>query len=139
MKLVKYTFALFVLFSVIISCEKDDPEVTPDVQEDKHMDIIIDSPSNGTVFPQNETLIIQGQINSNFDAHGYIVRFWNISNNDSLLFETDGHEHGENILFNASWTNNLNDTSEVRIEVMASSDHQGTYTEEKNLTVTCLP
>jgi hypothetical protein len=139
MKLIKYTFALFVLGSAIVSCSKDDPEIIENEPEEKYMNITIDSPQNGTTFLQGETLTIQGQINSNFDAHGYIVRFRNTSNNDSLLSETDGHEHGDHISFSVAWTNNLSDTSDVRIEVIASSDHQGTYTEEEELTVTCLP
>ncbi len=139
MKLVQYTFAIFLLAALVVSCEKDEPAATADEPEEKYMNITITSPENGTIFSQNEIVTIQGEINSNFDAHGYILRFWNSSNNDSLLFETDGHEHGENIPFSTSWTNNLSDTSEVRIEVTASSDHQGTYTEEKNLTITCLP
>ncbi len=139
MKIVKYTSAIFMLAALVVSCEKAEPEAIADEPEEKYMNITITSPANGTFVSQNELVTVQGQINSNFDAHGYIVRYKNSSNNDSLLFETDGHEHGENIPFSASWTNNLSDTSEVRIEVIASSDHQGTYTEEKNVTVTCLP
>lgn len=139
MTLVKNTFVVLVVLCITVACEKDGPEIMSDDPVEKHMDITIDSPQNNTTFNQGETLTIQGQINSNFDAHGYIVRYWNTSNNDSLLYETDGHEHGDHISFYAAWTNNLSDTSDVRIEVIASSDHQGTYTEEEDITVICLP
>ena len=123
----------------LVACTKEDTDITDDQPEEKHMEIMIQNPLQGSTYSYNASITVEGEIQSNFDAHGYIVRFWYTSNSDSLLYENDGHEHGDMIIFNESWTNNLNDTSEVRIEVIASSDHQGTYTETKEVTVTCLP
>jgi hypothetical protein len=39
MKLIKYTFALFVLGSAIVSCSKDDPEIIENEPEEKYMNI----------------------------------------------------------------------------------------------------
>lgn len=121
------------------SCDKENPEDADNQPQVMYMFVNIDSPTEGATYNFNDEVSINGNIEANFEAHGYIVRFWNTSNDDSLLFETDGHEHGDNIPINASWTNNLTDTSNVRIEVTAYSDHQGSYTEKRELNVVCYP
>lgn len=126
------------LFS-LPACKKEDPSTEDDPTEEKQMEITIQGPQAESTYAYNETVSIQGDIHSNFDAHGYIIRYRNASNNDSLLHEEDGHEHGEHIAFSASWNNQLNDTSNVHIEVIASSDHQGTYTETAGVDVICYP
>lgn len=138
MKFIRSIFLFAALVSSLAACKKED-NTTDDQPEEKHMEITVQNPVQESVYEYNEVITVSGSIQSNFDAHGYIVRLWNSSNNDSLLYEVDGHEHGEAIDFNETWTNNLNDTSEVRIEVIASSDHQGTYTESEELMVTCYP
>lgn len=139
MKTITYIVTLFALTALGFSCQKEDPQGSNDQPEEKTMNITIQSPQTSSTFAYNENVTIQGVINSNFDAHGYIVRYYNTTNNDSLLYEKDGHEHGEDISFSVSWTNNLEIQSDVRIEVTAVSDHQGTYTETKEVSVTCLP
>ncbi|GEM_PF-1569572 len=138
----KFNQSILILAVVAISttgCKKEDPAKDEDPDEKKHMQITVQNPLQGSTYSYNESITVEGEIQSNFDAHGYIVRFWNASNLDSLLYETDGHEHGDMISISESWTNNLNDTSEVRIEVIASSDHQGTYTETAEVNVFCYP
>lgn len=138
----KFNQSILILAVVAISttaCKKEDPAQDGDPEEEKHMEITIESPQAGSTYAFDDIVSIQGTIHSNFDAHGYIIRYWNTSNNDSLLFEKDGHEHGEDIAFSASWTNNLSDTSDIRLEVIASSDHQGTYTETADVNVVCYP
>lgn len=136
--IVKQSILVIAALLVITSaCKKEDP-YNESSAEEKQMNITILNPQAGIEYAYNEVVSIEGDIHSNFDAHGYIVRYWNESNKDSLLYEVDGHEHGEHIAFSASWANNLSDTSTVRIEVIASSDHQGTYTEMKEVSVTCL-
>jgi hypothetical protein len=121
------------------ACEKEDIPETDEPIETKQMSINISNPTEGATFAFGEDVTISGEIISNFSAHGYIVRYYNTSNDDSLLYVTDGHEHGETIPFTESWINNLETASEVRIEFMAMSDHLGSYTEVENVNVSCLP
>ena len=140
MKIEKAKYSLLVMIAAIsfVSCEKEEIPETDEPTETKQMTITISNPTDGATFAFGEDVTISGEMNSNFSAHGYIVRYYNASNDDSLLYVTDGHEHGETIPFSETWTNNLATASDVRIEFTAMSDHLGSYTEIENVTVSCL-
>jgi hypothetical protein len=139
MKKIKYSLLIIIAATSFVACEKEDIQEADEPIETKQMSINISNPTEGATFDFGEDVTISGEMNANFDAHGYIVRYFNSSNDDSLLYVTDGHEHGENIPFSVTWTNNLQDSSEIRIEFTAMSDHLGSYMEIENVLVTCLP
>jgi len=133
---------LGVLFA-FSNCKKDenedhDHDHDHDV-ESKVMNVIIDTPTEDQMFGLNDVVTISGTVSGNFDLHGYEIKLFNESNNDSLMYESFTHGHSESIDFSETWTNTVSDHSDVRVEVSALANHEGIERETETVLIHCHP
>ena len=119
----------------VVSCKKE--EVEPEVE--KSVDITLTNPTAGEMFMNGAEVSLEGTIEANFELHGYSITFYNESNNDSILFETDSHSHETMYNLHAHWTNNVTDHSNVRIEVIVDGDHTTGETYKEEVSIHCHP
>lgn len=132
----KKTFFLIIgAVCTLAACKKEDVQTT----EEKSVDITVTNPSEGQMFMNGLEVSLEGTIESNFEMHGYAITFYNESNNDSILFETDSHSHGTMFNLHAHWTNNVTDHSNVRIEIIADDSHSGEEVYQKTVNIHCHP
>ncbi len=140
MKNVKFVLIALGALVALNSCKKDEDDHDHDHdEENKSMQVTIDSPTEGQNFNLGEDVTISGSASANFEMHGYEVKLINESNNDSILFENFTHQHEENISFSETWTNNVDDHSDIRVEVSSLGDHEGTEKETESVHIHCHP
>lgn len=104
---------------------------TPNYQ----IDVKIISPEESELIANGETIEIKGEITGNFLMHGYSIRLYNKSNNDSLMYVKNRHTHGDLILFNGNWTNNLEEDQELELEIFVVGNHEQTADEAKTISL----
>lgn len=136
MKKVNFLFIGLIIVIVLTNCKK---EVSDDSTSDetKQITVVINTPIAEQVYNFNNVVTVSGSITANFDMHGYEIKLYNESNSDSLMFESFTHGHGESMNFSKTWTNNVSDHSDVRVEVSALSDHEGIERETEVVHIYC--
>jgi hypothetical protein len=142
MKKVKFIFLGLSVMIALTNCKKDDHDDhdhNHDDVENKVMTVTINNPSEGQMFALNDDVNIGASITANFEIHGYEVKLFNESNNDSLMFENFVHQHSENVNVSEIWTNTVSSHSDVRIEVSALADHEGNERETAIVHIHCHP
>ena len=97
------------------------------------IDVNIISPEESELITHGETIEIKGEITGNFLMHGYSIRLYNKSNNDSLLYVKNRHTHGDLIQFNGNWTNNLAEDQTLELEIFVVGNHEQTADEAKTI------
>lgn len=117
-----------------ISCKDehdhtDEPAVTADIQ--------IASPITGAMYHSGDTVYIKANITSAAELHGYDVVLTNVSA-DSVVFNTNGHAHGNSMAINTFWVNKVMGHSDMKLDVMAIIDHEGNKT-TKSVNFHCHP
>lgn len=105
------------LLAGLLSCQKNEsaPATTEDVA------IVVTSPMEGELYKLGDTINIAGNISYNGQLHGYITRI--SDSKGTLLFENEGHTHGDNITVNEQWVNNLNYSTDLTLELITVIDH----------------
>ncbi|MGM0478301.1 MAG: hypothetical protein ACQERC_03685 [Bacteroidota bacterium] len=142
MKKVRFFIIGLSALVALTNCKKEDHEdhnYDHDDSQNKTMTVTINSPSEDQMFQLNEDIDISASISANFEMHGYEVKMFNVSNSDSLMFESFVHEHADNITASESWTNTVSAHSDVRIEVSALADHEGNERETEVVNIHCHP
>lgn len=140
MKKVNYLILGLSVMLALSNCKKDDhDDHDHDETETKLMNVVIDTPTADQMYGLNDIVTVSGSITANFDMHGYEVKLFNESNSDSLMFESFTHGHGESMSFSETWTNNVSDSSDVRVEVSALGDHEGIERETETRLIHCRP
>lgn len=122
---------LALLVSIAVSCKKHEEgaEVTAT--------ITIASPTANDTIAFGQAVHLQGTINGSAEMHGYIVTFTNQTTGNPIYSQVyDSHSSVYTI--NDSWTNNVSDTTTVKLFIDVEKDHDGNK-ETKELFVVCLP
>ncbi len=118
---------------LIQSCKKDKEED----HEHAEVNITITYPTYSTHLHLNDTLDIEADITSNIEIHGYEATLKNVTA-DTIVWSTSEHEHMTNYHIHGSWINDVTDTSDMQLTIIAEVDHDGT-TESKTVSFICLP
>lgn len=108
---------LVILLAGLLSCQKK--EVVPEAEA--NVNINIKSPSSGAIFHKGDTVLIDAEITYSGQMHGYITRIKN--EKDSILYETEGHNHGDKIDIKEQWVNTQGTNEKLELEVVAVISH----------------
>lgn len=121
-------FALMALS--IFSCKKEEEaEVTAT--------ITISAPAANDTIPFGQAVHLTGTVTGSAEMHGFTVSYTNVTTGSTLLSQVhDVHSSGYTL--DETWTNNVSDTSIVKLLVHVEKDHDGNM-EMKEITVVCLP
>ena len=112
----------------LISCKKDEIVTAT---------ITFNTPSANDTIPFGSVVHLTGSVNGSAEMHGYTVTFTNLTTGSDVFSEI--HDvHAANYALDYSWTNNVVDTSVVKLVVDVEKDHDGNM-EMKEITVVCLP
>lgn len=122
------------LFSFAFSaCKKSDSTPVEPVVTDAQ--ITVDNPQAGADYAPGAIVAINGKIINTTEMHGYKLVI--IQKADSAeLFSKEVHEHGTEINFSESWTNDLQADADVQLQVIAVLDHDG-HTSTKTVDFHC--
>ncbi|MEN9997390.1 MAG: hypothetical protein RI922_380 [Bacteroidota bacterium] len=125
----KKYIAFAILAIAIISCKKEEVEVTAT--------ITISSPSENDTIPFGQAVHLTGTVTGSAEMHGYTVSYTNVTTGSTLLSQV--HDvHAASYALDETWTNNVTDTAVVKLLVDVEKDHEGNM-EMKEVTVVCLP
>jgi hypothetical protein len=116
----------------VTSCKKDDstaPEPT--------ITINILSPTEAAVLQHGDTLHISAEVTSPVQLHGYEWKLRNKADNAEIA-GGDDHVHELNFSIAAVYLNNVTDTINAELEIVAEVDHDGNE-ETKKVNVTLYP
>jgi hypothetical protein len=131
--LLKYTIygrLVLAAFSLSAGCKKTDeskPEPT--------ITINIQSPVEGMVVAQGDTLQIIASVSGPVEVHGYE---WKIKDKSSgaELGKGESHSHGKELDINAVFVNTVSSTTAAELEISVEVDHDGTEANKKvNITL----
>ena len=140
MKKVKFILLGLGILVALTNCRKEEhDDHNHDDVENKVMNVAIDTPTENQMFGLNDVVTVSGTVSGNFELHGYEMKLFNESNNDSLMYESFTHGHSESIDFSETWTNTVSDHSDVRVEVSALADHEGNERETAVVHIHCHP
>ena len=127
----KSIILIAVLFVTLISCKKEKEE------EVVTATITFNTPSANDTIPFGAAVHLTGTVSGSAEMHGYTVTFTNLTTGSAVFSEV--HDvHAANYALDYSWTNNVTDTSVVKLLVDVEKDHDGNM-EMKEITVVCLP
>lgn len=131
-----FFIALISVSLTFTSCKDDDVVVDPPA--DPVVSFDFSSPASGTMFGKGDTIFIKGTISYETTMHGYELSIFNVSQNDTMVFNK--HEHMDAKTFNIDeyWINNVDHHSDMKLRIDAVKDHMGT-TETKEISFHCHP
>jgi len=112
------TLTTMLLFLTSIACKKE--ATTPGTTGD--IDINISSPREGEAYKPGDTVHIRATVEAQYQLHGYIVRIYY---GDSVLFDTEGHSHSNQLNIDEKWVNLVNMAAELQLEISTVIDHNG--------------
>jgi hypothetical protein len=126
----KKYIAFVILALTIFSCKKEEEaEVTAT--------ITISTPAVSDTIPFGQAVHLTGTVTGSAEMHGYSVTYTNVTTGSTLLSQV--HDvHASSYALDETWTNNVTDTSIVKLLVDVEKDHEGNM-EMKEITVVCLP
>ncbi len=111
------TITIFILLAGLLSCQKK--ETTIAVPDD--LQINISTPTEGAVYKKGDNVAIKADILYISQLHGYIVQ---ITDEDgTILFETEGHSHGDKITIEEYWNDTLSYSANLNLLLTAVVDH----------------
>jgi hypothetical protein len=127
----KTYFFLLILVFIAVSCKKEEEDTAVTAT------ISITSPSANDTISYGQAVHLQGTINGSAEMHGYIITFTNQTTGNPIYSQVyDSHSNAYTI--NDSWTNNVSDTTTIKLLIDVEKDHDGNK-ETKELFVVCLP
>lgn len=129
----KIQLAAYILLFTALSCKKEDHQH----EEEVTATIVITSPSANDTIPLGSTVSLEGTVNGSAEMHGYSVTFSNNANG-AIIYDQDYDVHGTYLTIHDHWTNDVQDTTVVRILVDVIKDHDGNH-EKKEISIVCLP
>jgi hypothetical protein len=108
--------ALVLLFS---SCKKSG-ETVPEPT----IIINIQSPVEGMVLAQGDTLYLNATISSPVEIHGYEWKIKDKANGTDLKWVTE-HAHGKNFTISGEYVNQVSAKTEAELEIVVEVNHEG--------------
>ncbi|MCB0697069.1 MAG: hypothetical protein KDC07_06875 [Chitinophagaceae bacterium] len=108
-----------ILATCLAACQKQEV-VTAQPDE---VTINISSPQEGTIYKKGDTVYISAHISYITQMHGYIVQITDDAGD--VVFEAEGHTHGDNITVAEKWGDTLSETRELSLAITAVVDHDG--------------
>lgn len=133
MKNLKLLLPILFITYLFIACDDDK-------DEDQKLDatITIESPTTGQVFEKGDTVLIKATIESVQELHGWQVVIRRKADN-SIVYENDRHEHGEVLIIQEKWVNNVTAHTDLMLEVTAALDHTGKNLKTETVSFHCHP
>lgn len=121
------------------SCKKegctDEDAINYDSEADKDDDsceyeeltFTVTTPAAGSTFGLGETVHISAMIESTGELHGYEVIIRNTSDNDAeVLHVEESVDHESMVHIHEEWVNDVTGHSDMELEIIAITDHDGT-------------
>lgn len=126
----KKTALIPLLFILLLACNKNTVDATDAT-------INIHSPELNEVYAFGEEVHVEGTIVSDGEIHGYKVYLRDEQGNN--LYEGgQAHVHGDAFAIHEHWTNNILQSTQVKVLVEVSLNHSGDKA-TKEVIFTCLP
>jgi hypothetical protein len=122
-------YLIICLAVILFSCKKHNGATSAN--------ITFIEPTAGDTLQFGEELHIEGTIQGDGELHGYSLNLINLTTGQTLLSKST-HDHGKTFSFHEHWSNNVTDSSNVKIIVVVDLDHDGEKT-SKEINVVCLP
>jgi len=97
------------------ACKDDKP--TEDIPQ-----ITIESPEEGAVFAQGDTVHIEVEIEHTEELHEYLVELKNASDG-TVLFSEGEHSHNMSVHVHDHWVNNVHHHTDMEL-VVTATDHK---------------
>ncbi len=113
-----------ILAFFITSCSKKEQNPSPSNNPAEKAVFDIQSPKEGTVFNIGDTVWLKGTVTTQDDLHGYDVKITNTTAQSVVFFGGD-HLHGNTIVLNSFWVNNVKSPSEMVFELAIAKNHSG--------------
>lgn len=126
-----------ILTFFITSCSKKEQNPSPSSNPAEKAVFNIQSPKEGTIFNLGDTVWLKGTVTSTGDLHGYDVKITNTTSQSVVFFGGD-HLHGNTIVLNAFWVNNVKSSSEMVFELAIAKNHSGDI-ERQRVNFHCHP
>lgn len=127
----KTKFIFLLTLIVILSCEKETTE------EEATATITITSPIVNDTISYLGAVNFAGTVIGSGSMHGYTITFTNLTTG-SIIHTENYNSHSSTYSFNTEWTNDVSDTSFVKLNIDVIKDHEGNH-EIKSINVVCLP
>lgn len=121
---------IFSAFFIIYSCKKDD-------HVDGHAEptITFQSPTQGAVLNESDTVWLRVNLSSADDIHDFILEVTKLADGASI-YKYDGHSHSKSVTTNLYFMPNVTEDTEMKLSVK-TLDHNGQAT-EKSITFKVL-
>jgi len=117
------------------SCKKEKDETHPTPAP--AATFTVSSPEEGKEYHHGMTIPITATISAASEMHGFEATITNTTT-EEIVFEIHQHAHGEIIILDTSWTNNVAEHSSMVLVIEAVIDHDGTI-ESKTVSFHCHP
>jgi len=123
---------VFSAFFVLTGCKKDDH-----VNDDDHAEptITFQSPTQGAILNETDTLWLRVNLVSEDDLHDYILEVTKVADGVSV-YKYDGHSHNKSVATNLYFMPNVDADTEMKLSVK-TLDHNGKAS-ERSITFTVL-
>lgn len=135
-----FNFMLILVSVVFLGCNKENHPPINDIDHGgmapwREMEIFIENPTENTTIQYGDKVLISGRIEGNFLMHGYSIRIYNGTEEDERIFVKNRHTHGETIIFEGEWVNDVEEPGILTIEILAVGNHEGTLDMFERITV----
>lgn len=107
--------------------------ITVTAKAPEHVDdpvITITSPEDNDMVSHGETVVITGSITWEQTLHGYDVVIRK-KDDGTEIFKAGDHVHDQTIHFAESWVNNLTSHTDLELEIITYTDHDGSFFSKK--------
>ncbi|MCH2198136.1 MAG: hypothetical protein MK081_05095 [Flavobacteriales bacterium] len=137
MKKAPHILALLIGTLITFSCKND---VTEDMNEENQSIITftIDNPIQGATYDLNDTVHIDVMLSAERLLDGYHLRLVNTSDNNSIVWEEDDHDHSTTLHIHDYWINDVTMHSDMRLDIEGFTTHQG-ESETTSVSFHCHP
>lgn len=122
MKHFKIFFLVLAVFALVFSasCKKDHTDETVNIE--------IEEPTEGMVAISGDSLHMHIHYTSDDMIHNVLVKVYNETNNDEVVFNFEEHVHADGeYLFHEHMVPNVTQDSEFRLEAQASGHADGDF------------
>lgn len=126
----KKYIAFGIITLTIFACKKE-------VEAEVTATITIFAPATNDTIPFGQAVHLTGTVTGSAEMHGYTVTYTNITTGSTILSQVYD-VHAASYALNETWTNNVTDTSTVKLHINVEKDHEGNM-EMKEITLVCLP
>jgi hypothetical protein len=124
-----YTLLLLTsLLTTLLGCTKDSADEEEPIVT---ATITINSPGEGAVFHNGDSIIVEGTAVGTGVLHGYEISIRKANESSNPYYFQHIHNHSSTIQFREGWKNNLTAPTNLEVVVDVIVDHEGNKNSKK--------